>query len=74
MLVFTWLIRSRISPECSWVAQNTSVFSRWSVWTADDQIVSGEVTEGKRYTEGDFKRTTMATPDSSRTRLRLQSA
>lgn len=26
------------------------------VWTADDEIVSGEVTEGKRYTEGDFNR------------------
>lgn len=26
------------------------------VWTADDQIVSGEVEEGKRYAEGDFNR------------------
>ncbi len=26
------------------------------VWTADDQIVSGEVEEGKRYTESDFNR------------------
>jgi type I restriction enzyme R subunit len=26
------------------------------VWTADDQIVSGEVAEGKRYTESDFNR------------------
>ncbi|MDO9487450.1 MAG: DEAD/DEAH box helicase family protein, partial [Sphingomonadaceae bacterium] len=27
------------------------------VYTADDQIVAGEVTEGKRYTESDFNRT-----------------
>jgi len=27
------------------------------VWTADDEIVSGEVEEGKRYTESDFNRT-----------------
>jgi type I restriction enzyme R subunit len=27
------------------------------VWTADDEIVSGEVAEGKRYTEADFNRT-----------------
>ena len=26
------------------------------VWTADDEIVAGEVEEGKRYTEGDFNR------------------
>lgn len=26
------------------------------VWTADDEIVSGEVAEGKRYVEGDFNR------------------
>src|SRR5205085_5962967 len=26
------------------------------VWTADDEIVSGEVEEGKRYTESDFNR------------------
>jgi type I restriction enzyme R subunit len=26
------------------------------VWTPDDQVVSGEVEEGKRYTEGDFNR------------------
>ena len=26
------------------------------IWTVDDQIVSGEVDEGKRYTEGDFNR------------------
>jgi type I restriction enzyme R subunit len=26
------------------------------VWTSDDEIVSGEVTEGKRYTESDFNR------------------
>ncbi|WP_118858312.1 EcoAI/FtnUII family type I restriction enzme subunit R [Sphingomonas mesophila] len=27
------------------------------VWTPDDQIVAGEVEEGKRYTESDFNRT-----------------
>jgi len=27
------------------------------VWTADDEIVSGEVEQGKRYTEKDFNRT-----------------
>jgi type I restriction enzyme R subunit len=27
------------------------------VWTADDEIISGEVEQGKRYTEGDFNRT-----------------
>ena len=27
------------------------------VWTADDEVVSGEVENGRRYTEGDFNRT-----------------
>lgn len=26
------------------------------VWTADDEVISGEVEQGKRYTEGDFNR------------------
>jgi type I restriction enzyme R subunit len=31
------------------------------IYTADDEIISGEVTEGRRYTEGDFNRTIQIT-------------
>jgi len=32
VLVLIWLIMARTGSACSWLAQKTSVFSRWSIW------------------------------------------